>query len=106
MIIEKYFLSETCYYLQKLVPFARCCTSRNFSIICPLKLRQKREQKWRHPQKWRGPNKSRPRKWREVQKRGGPQNEDNINNEYDVKAKTKPQRESCEIDGRIVYYLR
>ena len=25
------FLSETCYYLQKLVPFARCCTSRNFS---------------------------------------------------------------------------
>ena len=24
------FLSETCYYLQKLVPFALCCTSRNF----------------------------------------------------------------------------
>ena len=24
------FLSETCYDLQKLVPFARCCTSRNF----------------------------------------------------------------------------
>ena len=24
------FLSETCYFLQKLVPFARCCTSRNF----------------------------------------------------------------------------
>ena len=26
------FLSETCYYLQKLAPFARCCTSRNFSF--------------------------------------------------------------------------
>ena len=26
------FLSETCYYLQKLVSFARCCTSRNFFI--------------------------------------------------------------------------
>ena len=25
-------LSEICYYLQKLVPFARCCTSRNFYI--------------------------------------------------------------------------
>ena len=24
------FISETCYYLQKLVSFARCCTSRNF----------------------------------------------------------------------------
>ena len=24
------FLFETCYYLQKLFPFARCCTSRNF----------------------------------------------------------------------------
>ena len=24
------FLYETCYFLQKLVPFARCCTSRNF----------------------------------------------------------------------------
>ena len=24
------FLSETCYYLQKLVSFARCCTYRNF----------------------------------------------------------------------------
>ena len=24
------FLSETCYYLQKLVSFARCCMSRNF----------------------------------------------------------------------------
>ena len=27
------FLSETCYYLQKLVPFARCCTSRNFYYV-------------------------------------------------------------------------
>ena len=26
------FLSETCYYLQKLVPLARGCTSRNFHI--------------------------------------------------------------------------
>ena len=24
------FSSETCYYFKKLVPFARCCTSRNF----------------------------------------------------------------------------
>ena len=24
------YLHETSYYLQKLVPFARCCTSRNF----------------------------------------------------------------------------
>ena len=29
------FLSETCYNLQKLVPFARCCTSRNFFIMTP-----------------------------------------------------------------------
>ena len=26
------FSSQICYYLQKLVPFARCCTSRNFCI--------------------------------------------------------------------------
>ena len=26
------FLSETCYYLQKLVRFARCCTSRIFFL--------------------------------------------------------------------------
>ena len=34
------FLSETCYYLQKLVPFARCCTSRNF-FICARKFWRK-----------------------------------------------------------------
>ena len=28
-----YFFSETCYYFQKLVPFARCCTSRNFKSL-------------------------------------------------------------------------
>ena len=28
------FLSTTRYYLQKLVPFARCCTSRNFFFNC------------------------------------------------------------------------
>ena len=27
------FLSETSYYLQKLVLFARCCTSRNFFFV-------------------------------------------------------------------------
>ena len=27
------FFSETCYYLQILVPFARCCTSRNFCYL-------------------------------------------------------------------------
>ena len=30
LLAIRIFLSETCYYLQKLVPFARCCTSRNF----------------------------------------------------------------------------
>ena len=31
-LITRIFLSETCYYLQKLVPFARCCTSHNFYL--------------------------------------------------------------------------
>ena len=28
------FLSETCYYSQKIVPFSHCCMSRNFFLIC------------------------------------------------------------------------
>ena len=32
-LLTESFLSETCYYLQKLFPFARCCTSRNFFVL-------------------------------------------------------------------------
>ena len=32
-LIFDFFSSETCYYLQKLVSFARCCTSCNFLLF-------------------------------------------------------------------------
>ena len=33
LLANKIFLSETCAYLQKLFPFACCCTSRNFYLL-------------------------------------------------------------------------
>ena len=44
------YLSETCYYLQKLVSFRSCCMSRNFFVVAPfrklLNMKVKESKRW------------------------------------------------------------